>query len=341
MAEGGGQWAGPTQTAVLSLAKELGIETFKTHTKGKTVVVVGGTRLTAAADERDESEDLRRTKEKLDAMAKEVPLATPWTAKNGKEWDALTVADWLKANAKEKSTREEIALEIETELGPAAGTSLLWYLFYVHSAGGIRALNVEAQELRFKGGSQSLSKKMAAEMGDDVFLSSPVKKIDDTGTERVEVESKGVRVSARRVVVAMMPADTCRIEFTPALPAARMKLAKGWKGEQAFKVNVVYAKAFWREDGLSGLAVKGDRGPVGVTFGTIHHRMERPGFWLGSSTRQRSSEAMRRAAVRRILDDLVALFGKGAKEPPKYFENDWSAEEWTRWMRIASARLGS
>ena len=30
VAEGGGQWIGPTQTAVLKLAKELGIETFET-----------------------------------------------------------------------------------------------------------------------------------------------------------------------------------------------------------------------------------------------------------------------------------------------------------------------
>jgi monoamine oxidase len=164
VAEGGGQWAGPTQTAVLDLAKELGVETFKTHSKGKTVIMVGGTRLTAAADERDESADLRHAKEKLDAMAKEVPLADPWTAKNAKEWDAITVADWLKANAK-RETREEIAMELETELGPATGTSLLWFLFYVHSAGSIHGLNVEAQELRFKGGPQSLSKKMAATSG--------------------------------------------------------------------------------------------------------------------------------------------------------------------------------
>jgi monoamine oxidase len=322
VAEGGGQWAGPTQTAVLSLAKELGIETFK----GKTVLVVGGTRLTASADDRDESEDLKRVKETLDALAKEVPLATPWTAKNAKEWDALTVADWLKANAKEKATREEIALELETELGSASQTSLLWFLFYVRSAGGLRALNVEAQELRFKGGSQSLSKKMASDLGDVLVLSSPVKKIDDSGAERIEIESKRVRVSARRVVVAMMPADTCRIEFAPALPAARLGLAKGWKGEPGFKVNVVYAKAFWREDGLSGLAVS-DRGPVGVTFDNSPPSGS-PGVLVGFVDKGKLPKDApgRRQA---ILDDLVALFGKEAKEPTDYFENDWSREEWT------------
>src|SRR6266851_1593431 len=118
--EGGGQWAGPTQTAVLGLAKELGIETFKTHSKGKTVVAAGGSRITVAAGEAGGSADLHRVKQKLDAMAKEVPLATPWTAKKAKEWDATTVGEWLRANAERADTRDEIGLEAETALGPPA-----------------------------------------------------------------------------------------------------------------------------------------------------------------------------------------------------------------------------
>jgi monoamine oxidase len=159
-----------------------------------------------------------------------------------------------------------------------------------------------------------------------LYLSSPVKKIDDTGTERVEVESKRVQVAARRAVVAMMPADTRRIDFAPPLPAARKGLAKGWKGEPGFKVNVVYPKAFWREDGLSGLAVS-DRGPVGVTFDNSPSSGT-PGILLGFVDKGKlpKDAAGRRKA---ILDDLVALFGKGAKEPTDYFENDWSGEEWT------------
>src|SRR5579863_8427960 len=36
--EGGGQWVGPTQTAVLRLCKELGVETFKTYLKGNLII---------------------------------------------------------------------------------------------------------------------------------------------------------------------------------------------------------------------------------------------------------------------------------------------------------------
>ena len=51
--------SGPTQTAILGLAKELRVETFKTYAKGKTVLAVGGGRLTAGLDDRGKSEDIR------------------------------------------------------------------------------------------------------------------------------------------------------------------------------------------------------------------------------------------------------------------------------------------
>jgi monoamine oxidase len=139
VAEGGGQWIGPTQTQILALAKDLGVTTFKSYTKGKTVLRLGQRRLTVDGKE-GESEDLRKVQKALDALAKEVPLTAPWKAPRAKEWDAMTVADWLKANTKDADTRASIELEIETALGPAARTSLLWYLFYLHSAGGTKAL---------------------------------------------------------------------------------------------------------------------------------------------------------------------------------------------------------
>jgi monoamine oxidase len=325
VAEGGGQWIGPSQTAVLGLAKELGIETFETFAKGKAVIAIGGSRLTTAAGARDESADMKRVKDKLDSLAKEVPLDTPWTAKYAKEWDSTTLGDWLKSNAREKATREEITLEVETEMGPPSRTSLLWFLFYVHSAGGIKALNVNAQELRFKGGPQLLSKKMAAELKDDLVLSSPVKKIGYAG-EKVIVESKRVVVFAKRAVVAMMPADAQRIEFNPPLPAARTGLVKGWTAEPAFKVNVVYPKPFWRGDGLSGLAIS-DHGPIGLTFDNSPPDGSK-GVIVGFIDQERSpKDASKRKSA--IIDELVMLLGKAAKEPTDYFETDWSSEAWT------------
>jgi monoamine oxidase len=322
--EGGGQWVGPTQTAVIGLAQELGIETFKAYAKGKTVIAAGGIRFTVAPGERG-SRDLRRVKEKLDAMAREVPLADPRAAKKAKEWDAMTVGQWLQANTTQAETREEFGLEVETELGRPAAISLLWFLFYIHSAGGLHALNVEAQELRFLGGPQAISKKMAAELGDELILSSPVAKIHHAG-DLVVVDSKLVRVTAKRVVVAMMPADTRRIEFVPALPTERAALAKKWVGEPGFKINVVYSKPFWRDAGLSGLAIN-DHGPAGVTFDNSPPDGTKGALVVFVEPKKAPKDGPSRRKA--VLDDLVTLFGKAAREPAEFIETDWAQEKWT------------
>lgn len=322
VAEGGGQWVGRTQTAVLALAKELKAETFPSYTKGKTVLAVGGARLVTG--ERGESDDLRRVRERLDAMAREVPLTDPWAAKAAREWDATTIGAWLKENAKRAETREEMGLEIETILGPADRTSLLWFLFYAHSAGGLKAL-ADAQELRLKGGPQALSKAMAADLGGDLVLSAPVRKVVHTA-ERATVETARVTVTAKRAVVAMSPADAARLEFDPALPAARAGLVKGWACDPGFKVNVVYPKPFWRDAGLSGLGLC-DAGPAGLTFDNSPPDGSRGVLVVFVDPKK----APKAAADRRkaVLADLTALFGKAAGEPADYLETDWAQEKWT------------
>lgn len=321
--EGGGQWVGPGQTEVLALAKELGIETFDSYATGKTALYISGMRLTWGREQ--ESADLRRVKGALDALAKEVPLDAPWTAPRAGEWDAMTVADWLKANKAAGQTIEDFTVDCETELGRPANISLLWYLFYLHAAGGHTALIVDAQKSRLKGGPQSMSRMMAHAMGDDVILSSPVSRIT-TGGAKAVVESARVRVTARRVIVAMMPADTRRIAFSPELPEARQGLVKAWTGEPAIKVNAVYPKPFWRDAGLSGLGVS-DRGPVAVTFDNSPPDGSQ-GVLLAflSEEHEIKNPSDRRKAV---LEGFVHLFGKSAANPTDYVETDWSADPWT------------
>jgi monoamine oxidase len=324
--EGGGQWVGRTQTGVLALAKDLGVATFPTHARGKTVLHVSGLRSTLKPGE-DVTADLKRVRRALEALSKEVPLDSPWKAAHAREWDATTVADWLRQHKATAGTRADFEMELQTTLGGAPSeVSLLYFLFYARSAGGLHALSVDAQELRLKGGPQALSKMMAQALGKDLVLSSPVRRITGHNGRRVAVESGRVRLSARRVVVAMMPADTRRITFAPELPAARRGLVKAWKGVPAFKVNVVYAEPFWRADGLSGLGVC-DRGPVEVTFDNSPPDGSR-GVLVAFLVKERAS-ADARGRRRAVLAGLARLFGAKAAKPVGYVETDWSADPWT------------
>ncbi len=324
--EGGGQWVGPGQTHILAVAKELGIATFPTYQAGKLVVSFSGLRFTRPANEAD-SADLKRVKRLLESLAATVSTNAPWTAEHARVWDNETVAAWLAKNTRDEETKQAFDINLSTELGSPSKISLLYYLFYIRSAGGMRALEVDAQEQRFVGGPQSLSKGLAGPLGDKLVLGSPVSRIVDDGkTTDVVVESKRLNVQSRRVVVAMMPADTRRIAFSPDLPPARRGLVEAWRGEPAIKVNVVYDEPFWRNDGLSGLGLT-DREPIGVTFDNSPPDLSR-GVLLAFLTEDKTPKdpGVRRTAV---LKGLTELFGRRAKTPIAYFEQDWSRDGWT------------
>ncbi len=322
--ERGGQWIGNTQTEILSLAEELGVDNFPSYTQGKTVLYMNGTRF--VVDDIDNNPAASEAKYQLDQMALTVPLNAPWTDAQAAEWDGLSVADWLTGNVREVEARQSIEAEIQSFLpAPTQDISLLYFLFYVHSAGGLQALSSGAQELRFKGGPQALSQKMAQLLEDDLVLGSPVRKIIQTAAA-VKVVSRRACITAKHVVVAMMPADIQRIRFSPALPQQRRLLNAQWQGAAGFKVNVVYAKPFWRAQGLSGFAVSDD-GPVPTTFDNSPPDASR-GVLLGFVEQQAAptDAAMRRQS---ILNALARLFGNEALNPQAYIEMDWSKERWT------------
>ena len=323
--EGGGQWVGTTQTEVLALAGQLGIETFASYTPGKTVLYMGGARFLVDAGN-DDSPSVQEAKYQLDQMALTVPLGEPWTAANAQEWDALTIADWLETNLRDAEDRQAITLDIRAFLSaPVNRISLLYFLFYVHSAGGLRALTTDAQEFRFKGGPQAISKKLAQSLGEDLVLDSPVDKIIQADG-KVEVRAHRVCIIARRAVLAMMPADVRRIRFAPPLPTHRSALNQQWRGAAGIKINVIYPQPFWRDQGLSGLSVS-DRGAVELTFDNSPADASQ-GVLLAFTSKERVPDdaADRRRAV---LQSLAELFGNAALTPTGYVEMDWSEERWS------------
>ena len=115
-------------------------------------------------------------------MRRSVPLDAPWSAEHAHEWDNQSVADWLEKNTHNEETKQTFRINLATELGSPSKISLLYYLFFIHSGGSIRANDYEALERRFQGGPQSLSVKLAESLGDDLVLASPVTRITSDGT---------------------------------------------------------------------------------------------------------------------------------------------------------------
>jgi monoamine oxidase len=326
--EGGGQWVGPTQTAILSLCKELGVETFKTYLKGRLIVSDGRSRLELPYGASGEL--TTKLQKKIDALAAQVPLNAPWRAKQAARWDAMTLEDWMRDEGANPQDRSSLNGAAALTLGTTPRhLSFLYFLYYVHSAGSLHDLeSMEggAQDSRIKGGSQILSLKMAKELGDKVRLGEPVMRIRQNDRSVVVETTKG-SVEAAQIVMALMPGSCSHIRFEPELPEARRQLQSRWvQNDGGIKINVAYERPFWRERGLSGMSLS-EAGPVPFTVDNSPPEGT-PGVIAIFADSQKLAKApsMRQ---RQIVKGLVELFGKAAATPIGFYEMDWGAERYT------------
>jgi len=194
----GGQWVGPTQDRVLSLAAELGAELFPTFDSGDTLASIGG-QTKRFNDEsfglpEEAREEVALTQKTLEDMALTVPLPDPWTAPEAHRWDRQTVETWIEDNITTPEARDFWRLLVAAVFATESwDISLLHFLFYIHSGGLIDRLISTAggaQESRIIGGSQILATSLADRLGDAVRLDSPVSEIVQTA-DGAEVVARG------------------------------------------------------------------------------------------------------------------------------------------------------
>jgi len=331
----GGQWVGPTQHEAMALVRELGIETYATHNVGKNLFEDDRGKLTRYSGTIPRLNplvlaDYGRADLKFKRIAKRVDPDAPWDARDAAKLDAESYETFIRRAARTKTAREAMAMAIRAVFSvEPADLSLLHAAFYAASAGGWDdLLDTEggAQQDRIVGGSQLISLRAAEQLGDRIRLETPVRSI--------RVEGDGVvagDLRARRVIVALPPALAGRIDYTPALPAARDQLTQRMPMGTVIKCMAIYDEPFWREDGLTGAATSLP-GPAQVIFdntppsGSPGVLM---GFLEGRDGRElgRVPESERREAV---VGTFARIFGERAARPSGYVDQDWSSEPFSR-----------
>jgi monoamine oxidase len=341
--EAGAEFVGPTQTRILALAAEVGVETFKTYNDGNSLLYYRGALSQYPATgfpdvpPDDLNEALTVLLGVLDPLAAQIDLHEPWNSP-GLDLDFLdgqTAETWKLANLQTPGARFLFDVIFESVIGcEPRETSFLHWLFYVRSAGGILPLITTgggAQDSRFVGGSQLVPLRVADALGGRVQLERPVRRItQDTHGVVVETDRRR-KLKAGRVVVAMPPTLAGRIVYSPILPALRDQLMQRMPMGFYGKVEVVYPTPFWRAAGLSGQVVS-DTGPLRVTFDNSPPDGA-PGvllaFFAGDDGRAWAQlpAAERRAAS---LESFARYFGDAALSPTLYLEKDWTAEEFSR-----------
>jgi monoamine oxidase len=334
----GGQWIGPTQDRIAALAERVGVTTYPSYERGLHTVFRdgrarrydgqlpdGGDPVTAVA--------IGQGIRELDAMAAQVPLEAPWTAEHALEWDSQTVETWLQARVAAERARTWLRAAIRGTLAAEPrDLSLLHTLFVIRSAGGIARLIATAggaQERRFHQGAQTISVRLAETLGERVVLGAPAEVVRH-GDGGVVVEAAGRTVTAGRAILAVPPAIAGRIGYRPALPGWRNQLTQRVPMGSVIKVHAIYDEPYWREEGLSGLAVS-DSGPVRIVYDNSPASGS-PGVLVGfiegeqARTWARRNPADRRAGVLACLADY---FGERAGRPRELLERSWAEEEYS------------
>jgi monoamine oxidase len=333
----GGQWVGSDHARVQRLAGELGLEIFPQFGAGRNLLDVGGVRRryrgTIPRLGLGVLWDVFVARRRIARLARGVAAERPWAADRAAELDDQTLADWCDANVRTRIARELIGLAGRTVWGTGPEEiSMLHALFYVSSAGSFdKLIDTEggAQQDRLEGGAQTLALGLATALGERVRLGSPVRRIEQREGS-VRIVADGVEVEARRAILALPPAIAGGIEFDPALPEPRRRLAERLRPGALTKCIALYEEPFWRADGLSGESVT-DAGPVTLTF-DCSPRDGSAGVMLGfvGGPEAREMAAMAPAERRTAaLGCFERLFGPRAGQPLDYAEQAWAAEEWS------------
>ena len=355
--ESGGAFVGPTQDHIVALAEELKVPTFMEYNDGKSVYNSSGP---LGRQEYDGTvppdplilPDAALLQVQLNQWASEVDVDHPWTHPRAKEWDSMTLGDYVRSHSVNPNGILQL-LKCWTQPGFGADPdqlSLLFVIHYVACSGnetnkGTFERNSEtkngAQERRFIGGSQLIPLRLAGQLGSRVALNAAVTRIDQTSTRAVVRTTRGA-VACSRVIVAAPPELARAIQWGPALPARHKALLDRMNMGDLMKCDAVYSEPFWRKDGLNGFGIS-DHGAVRAAFDNCPANGS-PGVLLafvgGSTWKQYglTTLAARRAAV---LKGFAEMFGEKALHPIEYVEHDWTKERWTKGGPVAIMKPGT
>jgi monoamine oxidase len=333
----GGQWIGPGQDVLAELAAEFGIETRRQFTDGARLLELGG-RMRRFAGEIPPLNplaliELGLLQRRIGVLSRGMDLDAPWSMPKAGELDGQTVEAFKRRYCRTAAAKAvtDIAVRAVFTTEPSA-LSMLWFLFYGASGGGFDRLTASAggaQQDVFVGGAFQIAQRMAEELGSLVRLDCFVQAISQSG-EGVRVTTSRGTIDAQRVVVAVPPALSGRIFYSPGLPPDRDALTQQMPMGSVIKCVIAYATPFWRAQGLSGEAVS-DSAPFGLVFDASpsEHEGALVGFFDGRAAQEwsgRGPEARREAVVR----SLTRFFGVQAANPVDYVEEDWTIDPWSR-----------
>ncbi|WP_067699616.1 flavin monoamine oxidase family protein [Nocardia jejuensis] len=352
--DGGAEFLGPTQDRIAALATEYGVTTLPTYNQGESVFwiedvahrvpaavplpVLPGTAETAAA------------LAEIDLTAVGFPVGEPWRHRDAAYLDSITWQDWIDSHARTYEGRLFLALAESAPLSVRPHElSALFMMNYFASAGNERnpgsferLLSVEggAQERFFDGGAALVPLRMAATMDEAMVYGAAVRSISQLPGGALEVASARGTFTADKVIVAMSPAISDRIDYRPGLPADRTELCRGYTMGRIAKFLAIYDRPFWRDNGLSGQVI-GDGTPIDVTYESYGGGHAVLMGFISADAMAALDPVPDQDFVDRCLDSFVRYFGPEARTRlVDHGFKKWDDDPWSWGGPTATTRPG-
>ena len=346
----GGQWGGGTHHRFAALLQELGITSYPSFYSGNGVWCWLGQRVQAPLAEQFaesllffqpgalglDAAELAATQalqQAFAALVAQINPRQPWSSPNAEALDRLTVAQWAAQHTTLPLAR--LPLDWLCRVGGSGGFEP-WETSILHLA-WTQAVAPQAESPEswlVHGGAGAVAQRLAADLEahspGSLQLGAPVLAIEQHATGVAVKAQGGDPVQAKAVIVAVPPIQRLAIQFEPPLPVGHQALLQRTAMGGMTKILALYARPFWREQGLNGLGI-GDQPWLELTADSGPPQGQ-PAVLASFVAGERAIRlAAKPAAERRalILRDLVAYWGEQAGEPLELVEQPWNQEAWT------------
>jgi monoamine oxidase len=330
----GGQWVGVGHTRLTQLAEEAGAPLVPQYGTGEKVLQIAGVTRTYTGLIPPVSPvsliEMQLALMRLRSLQKHVDPKAPWASKLA-HLDTETVAHWQRRWLRSRGAQAIVDIGVRAVFCARPGQlSMLHFLSYLAANDSFDYLIASeggAQAFVVKGGMHQLSVYLASKLRSPVMLEAPVERITQTNAHVSITHAKG-ELCAERVIVAMAPSMSRRIETDPS-HAARRRLGERMPMGSVIKCLVAYERPFWRDRGLTGEFVSDtapfspvfDASPLDASCGIL------VGFIDGPEAVRWSADPEGRRRV--VIESLVAAFGPEAAHPVDYTDHDWIADPWS------------
>ena len=237
----------------------------------------------------------------------------------------LTVAAWLQRQRDSREAKAAFRSMIEGLWCLVLDKVPLWHLI-----DNDRRITNEVPELQYslRETMQSLADDLAGELGRHLRLSQPATRIEHA-PGGVGVSTVGGTIKARQVLVALPPATAAKLAFAPALPAALTKALGVWESGAVVKILVRYARPFWRERDLSGMAMWRDLPGLFACDASKNAEHAALVVFVGGPLALRWRELGEAALRVEVTTRLTDALGPEAADVLDFNQRDWTHDRWS------------